>query len=179
MKPVTAQARPYAKAVFQLAQKEKDFDVWSKTLACLSALAAHPDMQPVLTHPKMTQTQKIDCFLGAKHADLHKNTAQLIRLLAHYRRLSVLPEIAQQYEYLRHAQEHTTEATLTSAVPLEAADQQRFMAVLEKHFQQKVALSFEVDAALIGGATIRTQKGVIDGSLRGKLTQLRNTLSTI
>ena len=177
MKNLSAQARPYAKAIFQLAQTNQAVEMWSETLTFWSIIITNTEIQDLLSHPKITQKQKGEILINIGKTKLHTDTQPLIRLLAHYNRLAVLPEIARQYERLRQDQEHTKEAMLVSAFPITEEEKKRFIKVLEGYFQQKVLLSFQVDAALIGGAIIQTQEGIIDGSLRGKLTQLRSVLS--
>ena len=48
---------------------------------------------------------------------------------------------------------------------------------LARRFDCEVALENEVDAAVIGGAVVYAGDQVIDGSLRGRLQKLSNSLA--
>jgi F-type H+-transporting ATPase subunit delta len=45
-------ARPYARAVFELARDKSAFDRWSKVLSVLASLSADASVQAMLTSPK-------------------------------------------------------------------------------------------------------------------------------
>ena len=45
-------ARPYAKAVFELARSANDFAGWSNCLSALAALVQDAAVAPLLNHPK-------------------------------------------------------------------------------------------------------------------------------
>ena len=49
-------------------------------------------------------------------------------------------------------------------------------AALQKKYEKDVALTSRTDASLIGGAVIRAGDMVVDGSVRGRLTKLVETL---
>jgi F-type H+-transporting ATPase subunit delta len=106
---------------------------------------------------------------GARFDEQARN---LLATLGAYRRLGYLPEIAEQYARLRADAERTLEVTVTSAVELSAAQREQFASALTKRLDRKVQLHCEVDPALLGGAVVRADDLVIDGSVRGSLTQL-------
>jgi F-type H+-transporting ATPase subunit delta len=61
---------------------------------------------------------------------------------------------------------------VTSAVALDAALQKKFTAALRERLQRDVRLQCETDASLLGGAVLRADDLVIDGSVRGRLERL-------
>jgi F-type H+-transporting ATPase subunit delta len=106
---------------------------------------------------------------GVSLAALARN---LFATLATYRRLAFLPEIAAQYEQLRADAERTLDVTVTSAVALNEAQREQFTKALRKRLDREVRLHCELDPTLIGGAVVRADDLVIDGSVRASLTQL-------
>ena len=98
-------------------------------------------------------------------------------MLADNRRLSLLPDIAAQYEALRAEAEKVVNVTVTSAVPMGAGEVESLTAALKRRFGGEISLTQAVDAALIGGAVIDAGDVVIDGSLRGKLARLSAALA--
>jgi F-type H+-transporting ATPase subunit delta len=65
---------------------------------------------------------------------------------------------------------------ITSAAVLADAERKVLTDALAKKWNKAVVASYAVDAALIGGVVIRGNDVVIDGSVRGKLNRLAETL---
>ena len=64
MAEVTTLARPYAEAVFKLADQANSLGVWSANLARLSAAAAQSNVREAIGDPKTTTSQLVDMFVG-------------------------------------------------------------------------------------------------------------------
>ena len=77
---------------------------------------------------------------------------------------------------LDHEAADTLDVTVTSAYPLAEAELARLKSALSRRFDRDVSMVSEVDASLIGGAVIRAGDTVIDGSLRGKLDKLAESI---
>lgn len=97
--------------------------------------------------------------------------------LSEHERLALLPEISTHYSKLKSQELKQVDAYVTSAYPL--TDTQR------KTLQERLAISTgsivilheEIDPELLGGATIRVGDKFTDGSVRGKLKQLKTQLT--
>jgi F-type H+-transporting ATPase subunit delta len=63
-----------------------------------------------------------------------------------------------------------------SAYPLSDEETERLRAALAKRFAKDVTVASRVDPHLLGGAIIRAGDMVIDGSVRGRLDRLAETL---
>jgi F-type H+-transporting ATPase subunit delta len=116
--------------------------------------------------------------VGLKGADL-LDTVQgkaLLALLAENDRLAVLPEIAAQFDTLKAEAENKVKAKLVSATAVDAAVAARVKQALEKRLGREVELTLEVDPSLIGGAIVRAEDMVIDGSVRTRLEQLARAM---
>ncbi|HEV2109916.1 MAG TPA: F0F1 ATP synthase subunit delta [Gammaproteobacteria bacterium] len=172
-------ARPYAKAVFELAKAQAAFDRWSRVLATLSALSTDAGVQALLSSPRALPAQRAEVLselAGKSGEKLDQQGRNFVGLLAEYRRLQLLPEIAADYELLRAEAENTLEVELCAALPVPAAEQQQISAALQKKLGRKITLRYVEDKTLIGGAVIRAGDLVIDGSVREKLGRLAAAL---
>jgi len=173
-------ARPYAKAVFELAKEQAAFDRWSKVLATLSYLSVDASVQEFLTSPRALPAQRAEVLaeLAAKSGEkLDQQGRNFVGLLAEYRRLQLLPEIAVDYEFLRAEAENTLEVELRAALPVPALEQKQIGEALQKKLGRKITLKYVEDKTLIGGAVIRAGDLVIDGSVREKLGRLAAALT--
>jgi F-type H+-transporting ATPase subunit delta len=165
-------ARPYAKAVFKLAQSQKRLPQWSEALGVAASVVADPRVAGLLSNPAVSAEQLAGLVSDVGGARLDEQARNLIATLAANRRLGYLPEIAARFEQLRADAERTIEVTVTSAVELSAAQKTHYAEALAKRLGREVRLSCQTDPGLLGGAVVRADDLVIDGSVRAGLAQL-------
>jgi F-type H+-transporting ATPase subunit delta len=169
-------ARPYAKAVFELAREQGDYRPWSALLEKLASLVRDPQLRSLLNHPRVTRaalTEALNKGLGG----LDGRSANLVRLLVENGRLACAAEMAAQFEALRAEAERTVEVGITSAVELPEAQRKALVDAIGKRLSRAVQVQWSVDAELIAGAVIRAGDTVIDGSAQGELRRLQTALS--
>jgi F-type H+-transporting ATPase subunit delta len=167
-------ARPYAKAIFEHALAEKKLAEWSEYLSLLAQAVMTPQLADFIKNPASTSEQHIEILqaisaLGTKE---NKYLHNLISLLAHNKRLTVLPEIKALYEEHKAAEERTLDVDVISFSSLSPAQQQQMADSLSRRLQRQVSLHISIDPSLLGGAIIRAGNLVIDGSVRSKLNTL-------
>lgn len=171
-------ARPYAKAVFELANSVGKLDVWSTELSRLAAVASEPQVKPLLDHPGLTAEQKSDLVAGSCGEDLSAEAVNFVETLASFKRLSLLPDIQALFEQHRSELEATVDVTVESAFAIEDALQGKLAEVLQKRLERKVTLQTSINKDLIGGVVVRAGDTVIDASVRGKLAKLAEAVSS-
>ncbi len=177
-------ARPYARAVFELARENNDLDGWSAALNTARDLLADGQVVKFLANPTLSEQQKLEFLTGllgsVDSASIlsggNEQGVNFLRLLLEYGRVDVLPEIAEHFEALKAQIENTVDVTVTSAVPMSDAQQASIAAALKERLGRNINLTTEIDKDLIGGAVIRAGDVVIDGSLRTRLEGLSNAL---
>jgi F-type H+-transporting ATPase subunit delta len=177
MAEILTVARPYAQAAFQFANAHQALGQWSGMLELLAFVAVDPEMTALIENPRMTDTQLAELFISIGTDRLDDNCHNFIRLLAENRRLRLLPEIATLFEIQRRESERSICAKLITAFPATEAQQAAVTAALKQRLGLDVELECRTDSSLIGGAIIRAGDLVIDGSVRGKLERLGNSLS--
>lgn len=165
-------ARPYAKAVHELAAEKGDADAWSGLLEVAAKAAADPGFQDLLNDPKVSESDLAELILGICGDRAHELGRNFLRVVAENDRLAWLPEIQVEYERLRAEAENVVDVEISSAVPLTDDQQDQYAQALRKRLGKSVRLHCEVDESLLGGAVIRADDLVIDGSLRGRLDRL-------
>ena len=68
------------------------------------------------------------------------------------------------------------EVEFVSAFDLTQGQNDALQAALQQKYEKDIALTSRTDTSLIGGAVIRAGDMVVDGSVRGRLTKLVETL---
>ncbi|MEE4185414.1 MAG: F0F1 ATP synthase subunit delta [Gammaproteobacteria bacterium] len=181
MAEVAAIARPYAQAAFELARDAGQLDAWSDALQAAAAVAADAQVMALLSAPGTDPAQLVKLFAdvvqqsapAAPHSELHN----LLRLLEENGRLQALQAISTAFDALKAETENRVEVTLTAASPVDEAQQSRIIEALKKRFGRDVSLTFELDPSLIGGALLKADDLVIDGTVRAGLSRLATTLT--
>jgi F-type H+-transporting ATPase subunit delta len=178
-----ALARPYAQAVFELAQADGSMAAWSALLRVAGQVAADSGVLARLSVPGADPEQVVGliadvCAADPEAAPVLASGAgrNFLRLLAENRRVPVLPDIAAGFERLRADAERTVDVVLTTATPVDDAQQARMTAALKQRFGRDVRLRVQQDDSLIGGARLQADDHVIDGSVRTRLEKLASAL---
>ena len=169
-------ARPYAEAVFKLADAQGKLAEWSSVLANIAAVAADERIRGAIGDPNLSSARIAGLFIAVLSGKLSGDAENLVRVLAENGRLDVLAEIRTQYEALRNEREGVVEAEVHTAFDLEASQLADLVARLEKKTGRKGKASVRVDKDLIAGVKVVLGDKVIDGSARAQLGALENAL---
>ncbi len=177
MSELTTAARPYARAVYELAMAEDTQKEWSASLELIEAVAINESMTQLLNNPKLTTSQVAGLFLEICGDKLAKGAQNLVKLLAENGRLTVVPELRVMYEQSISEAAGSIDASVISALPLDDKQQATLAASLSKRLGREVKLDCSVDESLLGGVIVHAGDLVIDGSLKGRLEKLTSTLT--
>ena len=172
-------ARPYANAIFGLAKREGVLDSWSRMLNVLAATSQHPTVATMLASPDMPANAKAFRLAEVCGDELDDRGKKFLQALADNDRLPLLEEVRAQFEVLRAEELKSLDVEVITAYELSDAQAQTLKQGLSKKFEKEISIESRVDASLIGGAIIRAGDIVIDGSVRGRLTKLADSLVSI
>jgi F-type H+-transporting ATPase subunit delta len=179
-------ARPYAQAVFEVAQEQGALDELSESLNVARELMSDGQVDRYLANPSLANDERLDFLTGlfasaVGEASVFAGTSlhgvNFLKLLLEYGRINVLPEIAQHFDELKAKVENTVDVTVTSASALSDGQQQAVESALKQRLGRDINLTTVIDENLIGGAVIRAGDVVIDGSLRARLDSLSTALT--
>jgi F-type H+-transporting ATPase subunit delta len=169
-------ARPYAEAVYRLAEASGKLPQWAEMLADLRKVAADGRIGAAMNDPNLSTAKVAGLFLAVLAGRLTGEAENLVRVLAENRRLDVLGEIDAQFEALKNEREGTVQAEIVSAFPLDQSQLQTLVAHLESNTGKRVKPVVSVDAELIAGVRVVIGDKVIDGSARAQLAALEAAL---
>ncbi|HWW71240.1 MAG TPA: F0F1 ATP synthase subunit delta [Duganella sp.] len=172
-------ARPYAEALFRVAQAGKEsfsLAAWSDLVAELAQIGGHPEVQAFARNPKTSASDVSAAITALVKSPLNTEAKNFLAMLVDNGRISLLPEIGAQFQALKNAMEGAADAEITSAFELNAAQVAELVATLEKKFSRKLNPVVTVDPALIGGVRVVVGDEVLDTSVRAKLNQMRMAL---
>ena len=170
-------ARRYARALLELAKKRKDLEATHTDLEAVSRVFERdPRVRRFFEAPNIARSEK-EAFLDKQFkAKLNKSIYGLLVLLLRRRRFDHLVAIAGEFHKLAEDAQGITRAVVRTAVPISDGQADALTALLAKRTGRKVLLTREVDAALLGSASLSLDHKVIDGTLATQLWRLRRQL---
>jgi len=177
MSELTTIARPYAKAAFDFAVEANAIESWLEQLTFAAQVSQNDTIQTYLSGGVSVE-QATTLFLNVCGEQVDSKGQNFLKLLAENHRLLALPQVLEQFCELKAEYEKTVNVDVTSAVELEAEQTQALSAALEKRLARKVKLNCKVSKTIISGLVIQAGDMVIDGSTKGKLNRLAQTLQS-
>ncbi len=169
-------ARPYAEALFQVAEKG-DLKQASAELDALAAVAADPQLREFADAPKSGAAQVFDVIASVANVALSDASKNLLRTVIDNGRLAVLPEIAAQFHALVSERSGVSDAVIHSAFPIEPAQLADVVASLEARFKRKLNATVQLQPELIGGIRVVVGDEVLDTSVAARLQQMKAALT--
>jgi F-type H+-transporting ATPase subunit delta len=167
-------ARPYAEALFKASSADLGgTSVWLDELA---AIASNVQLQQYAGNPGVTSAQTFDVMTGVAKTILPEAAKNFLGAVVENGRISVLPEIADQFRALKNAKMGSSDATVFSAFALDAAALADLSATLEKRFGKKLNVTVALQPELIGGVRVVVGDEVLDTSVKARLEQMKVAL---
>ena len=173
-----AYARRYSQAVFEIAMERQELDRWQSDLRKIASLGEDAELVALLENPRLHFNDKAR-LLSEQLGDINPLALNLVYLLVARGRLSMLGEIADEYQRLLDSYRGIEQAEVTTAIPLDDEDKLRLGERLGAIVGKKVVIKPEVDSSLIGGIVARIGGKLLDGSTRSRLEALKRELSGV
>ncbi len=168
-------ARRYARAVFEL-DGEKHITDRQAELEKVAILGEDADIVAYLDNPKVKFDDKVS-LLYDNIGDIAVTVMNLVYLLIEKGRVSMLPDIADEYRHLVDEYNGIERAEVTTAIPIDDKARKNLSEKLGDITGKKVIIESEyVDPDLIGGIIVKVAGKLIDGSTRGRLAELKKEL---
>lgn len=170
-------AERYATALFELAVDQQKIDPVNDELRAIARIVReYPDLAKLLAHPLVSAADKQETLLklAAGASDLLRN---FLRLVVDKGRQTALPAIADSYRALVDAHYKRVVAQVTTAVPMDEETQHLLKKQLSDYLAQDVQILAHEDPAILGGVVVRVGDRLIDGSVRGRLQALAQSLN--
>lgn len=169
-------ARNYAEALFELGQKSGQGERYADLLdAVAAAIQTTPKVQAVLMSPRVPKSEKAR-FLGEALQSVPREFVLWLQAVVKRGRQGILRDIATEYLSLLDARLNRIRASVTLARKPDEKLQKLIEERLSRQLKKQVIAAYLVDPEILGGAIVRVEDRVLDGSVRRRLTKLRRQL---
>jgi F-type H+-transporting ATPase subunit delta len=176
MTRVSAVARRYAQAYFELAQESDGIEGWGNELRDVAEALSQPEVAGALVNPRLSMAQRTHLAMELLEG-VSTPARNLARMLVERRRTRLVNEILAHYQRLTDDALGIVRARVTTAIELDEPLEKQITQTLEEKFGSKVQTIVESDPAIIGGLVVRIGDRVVDDSIRTHLQQLQAALA--
>jgi F-type H+-transporting ATPase subunit delta len=136
-----------------------------------------PELREFFVNPAVPAVQKVGILdsLNAK-LGMSKELRNLVAVLIDNNRIGSIEEVAAAYRRLNEERLGVRQVEIVTARELGAEERDALAAEVGKLAGSKIDASFKLDAAILGGTVVRIGSTVYDGSVRGRLDRLKESL---
>ena len=164
-------AQKYAKAFDSCAKNTQE--ARANFLCYQKALKNLAQIKDIVLNPALSFNEKRPLLKEVLGQDIG---ACFLCLLIKEKRFSLAHIIEEQLLLLLDKRQGLVRAEITSALPLNTAEQKQMQQVLSEYFKASLNLSFKEDKNILGGLIIKQEDLCIDGSVLGRLENLKQAL---
>jgi F-type H+-transporting ATPase subunit delta len=140
-------------------------------------VTANEQLRQFADNPNTTAQQVLDVVQAAVGLPLSASIVNLVRTVIDNGRLSVVPEMAAQFQVLVNQHAGSSDAVVHSAFPIGDAQLADLVLTLEKRFGRKLNATVKVEPELIGGVRVVVGDEVLDTSVKARLEQMKVALT--
>ncbi|MGD0248537.1 MAG: ATP synthase F1 subunit delta [Candidatus Limnocylindrales bacterium] len=168
--------RRYARAAFELAERDRTIDAWGRDLALAAGLGRDERVARAVDSPAVPFGRRREAVERLLGKNVSRGALNLALLLAKRGRFAILPDVSAEYDALVRESRGVVAATVTTSAPLSEKELAGVRARVEQMAGAKAELTTATDPRLLGGLTVRIGDRLIDASVRGRLERLRGRL---
>ena len=174
-------AKPYAQAIFEVAEQSNSISKWSSFLATASAVMSDESTKAFIASPGKSKDQKYDLISAliakASSSELSKQESAVIGLILKNDRSAAIESIASAYEAAVSDANQSKNFKVISAFELSEGEKKAIIDDLTNKHKTTVSVETAVDESLKGGLIIKEGDKVIDTSIKAKVDALSVSLS--
>ena len=167
----------YARALLEVARAEGMLgEVEDDLFRFARVFEGNDDLRMALTDPSLPTDRRmavVEELMGGKALNV---SAALASFVVGIGRAAEMPEIVDRFVKLAAGERQHEVAEVRSAVPLDEGQRTRLADALSQATGKQVEVKVIIDEKVLGGLVARIGDTVIDGTIRHRLEQLKETI---
>lgn len=173
----SAVAGVYATALLSLAEPTGSAEaILEQFEQVAAALEAQPEFRELLHSPIVPANRKLASLDRAFRGRVEDAACDALLVIARRGRIALLPQIVAAMRRQLSRRHGRVAVQVTTAVPMDEPTRQTVERQLRAMLGREPEITPRVDAAMVGGLSLRIGDTVIDASIRGQLDRLRRVL---
>ncbi len=169
-------ARRYAEAMFEIGLKQNKLDRTLEDVKEIAQVFANRKLAYLLREPKIPAQRKETAIHQALVGRVLPSSLNLALLVVQRGLTDLMPNIGREIEKLVLNYKNQAIAEVTTATKLDDAQMNLIKQALERRTGKTILVETKVQPEILGGVITRIGDQVIDGSIRYRLSALRQQL---
>lgn len=168
-------ANLYASALLEAASEKNSVEALYKAFKKHGSFLENIYVKQILDNPLLSARDRLSLVkLFGLQESPKELMIGLVKTLASYSKLALLPVIAKTYCDFYRRQKGEYEVTLISAQDITQTQEDNLIKKLEPHFKKKIFINKKIQESLLAGFVLEFDGKRIDLSLKGRLKQFSN-----
>ena len=152
----TTVARNYAEALFELAQRDDDLELYAQQLGLFADLVeTERDLRLFLETPQIEPSDKKKAIRDVFQGHIPDRLLRFLYVVIDKRRTRVLPEMAEEFTAIVNQHYGRQKVDITLAAEPDQALKKELSEKLGRILDKEVLPRFRIDPRIIGGVVIR------------------------
>ena len=173
-------SKTYSEALFEVALEENKVDLFLNEINFVTEnFKMHPEFFDLFKTPLVRGDEKKQIIEEVFGDKLSKEMNNFLKIIIDKRRGHFIEQIKWEYEKIVNNHKGIVSATAITAVPLSDKDKTILQNKLSTVTGKTVKLSNKIDKNVIGGILVKIGDKVIDGTIKSRLEELKESLSQI
>lgn len=177
MLKLEAATRRYGHALFEIAESEGKVDIFLKELGEVSNILNNSsELRGFLRHPNIPYGDKKRVIKEIFKDKIDSEIIRLVTTLLEHDRVEQIRTVYYDYKYLVYKERGIKIAYATTAIKMTVEEIEAIREKLGDRYNKEIEIQNIVDPEVIGGVYLRLGDKVIDGTIRGKLQDMKKML---
>jgi F-type H+-transporting ATPase subunit delta len=169
-------ARRYAAAIFDIARKQNTIDRTLEDVQGIARVFSNRKVAYLLIEPKVPTQRKETAVRQALASKVLPTSLNLALLVVQRELVEAMQNIANELEKLVLDYKNEAKAEVATATEMDEAQRNSVKQALERRTGKTILMQTKVQPEILGGVVARVGDQVIDGSVRYRLSALRQQL---
>lgn len=172
--------RRYALALYEVAEKQGKIEKFRKDYKkVVDVIYGNEELVQLIKHPQISTSKKKKIFIKIFKGKIDEELLSFLLILIEKGRILYLKEKQKELEKIYFEKHNMLLAHIKTVIPLEEEQREELKEKLQNKYNKKVILKEEIDKSLIGGVYVRVGDDVIDGTIKSKLKEMKDIISTV
>jgi F-type H+-transporting ATPase subunit delta len=173
-------AKTYSDALFEVGLEKESLETLLEEFSFIEkTFLEYPDFLELFKTPRISieeRKETIEKIFGGK---ISNEMLNFLKIILDKRRASEIFEIKNEFQVAVHKHNNILEATVVSAVAITEEQSNKIIKSMSAVTGSDILIKNKVDETLLGGLVIYIGDKVIDGSVKKKLSDLKEELAQI
>lgn len=177
---MTSEGALYGQSLFDLATEENLTDQLLPQLEMIRQIfAENPDYIRLLSEPSIPRNERLKLLDDAMRGQVHIYILNLLKILLENDLLRDFGACVKRFRALYYEANGIAEAVVTSAVALTGEQAAQLTEKLVRITGKKIILTQKVDASVLGGLRVEVDGRLLDGTVTGRLDEIRKKVNRV